>query len=352
MTVDLVPGLKNVVGVRATDLAGNDVRESPKFGILYEPGLGTPQAHIDGPDDGDTIDGKVRLEWEGGYIEPDRLSFEVHIEDPKGGEIIHETSTTSFEFTPTYPGQYTWWIVSKAEGMTNETSKRTFVYTAPLFIVVFGETPEAISGSELAMKVTVSNPLEVILNLTFSFIDLKGFTLEGGSDLELAPDEEKETVIALGTNGKDPATYTFKLNATDEYGRSVIIDVKAKINPQEEKEDNNTDEEDFPILIIVVIAVIVIIVIAILIFLVTRKKKEEEIEEEEEEEQPISLDYDPTGVVASGGSGVESSVPLAPGMNVTEEEMRMKGSNVMEISLPAADEPQEEEIVEGVMSEE
>ena len=331
LTLDLVPGIKNVIGVRATDLAGNDFRESTKFGILYEPGLATPQAHMGGPDDGAEIEGKIRLEWEGGYIEPDMLSFDVHIEDPKGNEKTITTSNSFIEFTPTYPGEYTWWIVSKAEGMTNESEIRTFVYQAPMISVEQKETSEAVKGSEAAITLIVENPLTVGVNFTFDFQNLKGFTLEGGNEQSILPGEQKEVVIALGTSSVKPDSYLLELDTTDEYGRTLITDITVKITPQESEDEEEEEEGEFPIWIIIVIVLVLLVVIVLVVFLVVNRGKKEEEIEEEEEEKPISLDYDPTGVVAEGGS----SVPLAPGMSISDEEERSRGSNVMEISLPS-----------------
>ncbi len=110
------------------------------------------------------------------------------------------------------------------------------------------------------------------------------------------------------------------------------------------------EEEAFPMELLYGIAgaVVALVILAIIVFLILKKKKEEKEREEEEEEEDddfgISLHYDPKGKVAKGGKHVESSVPLAPGMiNGNEAEMRKRGSNIIEITLPTKEEMEKEE---------
>ncbi len=349
LTVDLVSGIKNIVGVRATDLAENEIRVSDKYGIYCNPGLATPQAVLGAPENGKEVLKTVKLTWEGGFINPMNLSFEVHVMDPKGTEFVFDLEEVSYDFDPVYPGIHQWWIVSRADGMTNQTEKRTFTFIAPLVEVSTESQYSGTEGQEIAVTLELSNPLVVSMNLTLSIDDSRGFTLAGGGDQSLLPGEEdKEGMIAIGTNGVAPGTYSLELNLTDEYGRSKIVSFSVVLEPLDDGgSDIVNDTEDTPLALIAAIGVIVLLIVIVAIIFFRKKGKEEEEVEEEEEEKEISLDYDPTGVVAEGGTGANVNVPLAPGM-LGDEEQRKSGSNVIEITIPSKD----EDVGSGVLKEE
>ncbi|OYT45479.1 hypothetical protein B6U90_03190 [Thermoplasmatales archaeon ex4484_6] len=348
LTLDLVPDIKNIIGFRATDLADNPTRESRLIGIYYAPGLGTPQALLTSPADGLHVKGSTTLTWEGAYIEPDRLSYEVHVIDPNGEEHVAAVAgSPSLPFDPVIPGVHRWWVVAMADGMTNTTDEWTFVFdTAHVSVSIKGSV-EAAEGQQAAVTLELENPLEIPVNLTVSLDDAEGFTIEGGASISLEPLESTESIIALGSSGIAPGTYRLSLNLSDEYGRWDVLEVNVRITPEgDTKEDGNgTSNGGFPVWAIAAIGVIAVLIIAALVFFAVSRKKEEEAEEvpDEMEKEP-SLDYDPTGVVADGGTGAHTSVPLAPGLTTSEEDMRRSGSNVMEISIPSGDGiPEEEE---------
>lgn len=343
MTIELVGGIKNIFGIRAGDLAGNPIKESPKFGVRYDPGLATPQAWDLAPEEGTSTDGRISLTWEGDYINPQNITYQIHIEDPRGTEHIYDIGVTEYDFKPAYPGIHTWWVVSKADGMTNQTDKMTFIFHTDLLGLTLNNEPSATIGNDVAVEIGVSNPLSIVLNYTISLVDAKGFTLKAEDIYTIISGAEETVIVALGSAGKEKGTYNLQLNITDEYGRSDILIVSLRLEPEEDiGPDEEEEEGGIPIALIIGIVIIVLIVVIVIVVLVMRRKKDEGGEEiEEEEEKPISLDYDPTGVVSEGGTGASVNVPMAPGTLQREEEMRKRGSNVMEISIPSKEEDPE-----------
>jgi hypothetical protein len=183
------------------------------------------------------------------------------------------------------------------------------------------------------------------VNYSISVADLKGFTLKGDTDQTIGILGDEAIILALGTSGLEPKQYSLEFQLVDEFGRSVDLNVNVKLDPLEDT--NGTEEkedDDLPIpLIIGGIAVVLLIIIVIVFLLMRKKTPVEEVEEEQEEEKPVSLDYDPTGVVAEGGTGAQVNVPMAPGTLEDEEELRRRGSNVMEITIPSKDDAEEPE---------
>lgn len=351
LTLDLVPGIKNIFGIRATDLAGNPLKESMKYGVVYEPGLSTPQAGGLGPEDGQSTTGIIELSWNGNYINPLNLTYELNVEDPLGTVHVYDLSAVKYRFTPTYPGIYTWWVVSKADGLTNQTAKRTFVFSTDTLGSSLKNQPTATVGNDAAVEITISNPLDIELNFTLSLLNENGFTFKGDTSYNLSGGAQETIIIALGTVGKAAGTFNLKLNISDEYGRISFLDVQVKLEPEEDTGGQNEENDDGPpIFLFIIIGIILLIVIIVIVVLVMRRKKDEDIEEEEvEEEKEPSLDYDPTGVVANGGTGAKVNVPMAPGALENENELRKSGSNVMEISIPSKE---ENEVDEGEIEEE
>lgn len=341
VTHQLIPDMKNVIGFRATDLAGNDIRTSTRYGISYYPGLATPQAHNFGPENGIEVTGEVEFAWEGGFINPLNLSYQVHVVDPLGGEHVFETVNEFYHFTPLYPGSYEWWLVSLADGLTNQTAKMTFTYVASTISASVMGTYEADQGDEIAVTISLENPLSIPLNLSLSIMGDDGFAIKNGSSISIEAGSDMDPIISLITTEVAAGQFTLSLNITDDYGRYAILDIQIKLNEVVIDDKPIEDDDEGPsLLIFIIIGIIVLlIIIGIIAFMLMRKKDdEEEIEEEEGEKEP-TLDYDPTGVVAEGGTGVEPSVHMAPGML----EQRESQSNLMEISLPQRDDEITEE---------
>jgi hypothetical protein len=200
------------------------------------------------------------------------------------------------------------------------------------------------------MEVSLENTLEVDVNITLTLEVPRGFTIVRGDIYELTPGETKDGFLVLNSSGAEKGNYKLTINVSDSYGRFQLVQVQ--LNVKEEVIDGPEDDgkdEGLPLPLIIGIALgLLLLIVIIVVVVMKRKKPEEEEEEEEEEDDHLSLEYDPTGKVADGGSGVESAVPLAPGLiSGDEEEMRKRGSRTVELKIPSK--KKEEEIDEELM---
>ncbi|MGA1872508.1 MAG: hypothetical protein ACMUHY_02455 [Thermoplasmatota archaeon] len=345
VTLDLVPGVDNLVIWKARDIARNDERQSRTFVIHYDPDLVDPRSELIAPVDNFYVEESVDLNWKGEYINPLNLTYELVIVLPDDSEEVYPLSTTTYRYSPKMPGAYQWYVVAKADGKRSSSLVRTFVYDADFIDVSFTPGGKVTIGYDYPLKVSMENTLEVNVSLSFGLDIPKGFVITGGDSYDLTPGEARDGDLILNSSGAQAGTYKITVNITDSYGRFNLIQVSLVV--EKEKIDGPSEQDDeteLPIgLIIGIIVVLLLVVIIIAIIVMKRKGAKEEEEEPEEEEKPISLDYDPTGKIADGGSHVSSAVPLAPGMmNADERELRMRGSNVMELTIPAKKDDGEE----------
>jgi hypothetical protein len=353
VTFDLVPGIDNLISFRAKDISDNGYKESPIFIIYCNPGQAIPRATLVEPLEGADMGGETTLTWKGYYINPLNLTYELHVVDPLGTEDTYPVSTTSYDLDLPQPGVYKWWVVAKADGLSNKSLERTFINYLDFAKVTIPELVDVTIGYEVAVEMTIKNRLQVPVDMTITLDDPKGMAIMEGGELSLESGESKTLYLVLNTSGASAGSFKLPLNVSDSYGRYVIYQLQIKaVNEKDETPVDTDDEEGFPLelLLGIIGAVAVIVVLLAIVLLILKKKKEEKEKEEKEEEDDdfgVSLHYDPTGKVASGGKHVESSVPLAPGMiNGNEAEMRKRGSNIIEITLPTKEEAEEEEIPE------
>jgi len=347
---DLVPGIDNLIIFRANDISNNGLRESPIFIIYCNPGLATPRATLTSPLEGADMGGETTLTWKGNYINPLNLTYDLHVVDPLGTEEVYQLTGTSQNLDLPNPGIHRWWVVAKADGLSNSSLERTFVNYLDLARVTIPELVDVTIGHEVAVEITVKNRLKVPLDMTISLDEGKGMSIMEGGVLSLEAGESKTIYLVLNTSGVNPGSFKLPLNVSDSYGRYEILDLQIKA--VREKDDITVDSDDdeklpMELLLGIIGAVVALIVLLIIVLLVLKKRKEEKEKEEEEEEDEehfgVSLHYDPKGKVASGGRHTESSVPLAPGMmHGNEAEMRKRGSNVIEITLPTKEEMEEQ----------
>ncbi len=334
--LDLVPGIKNLVQFRARDMAKNIISESRVFQVNSFPDLAVPSAWPLTPVDKARVNKDVTLTWKGAYYDLDRLTYELHIIDPKGVELIKSLPGTSFTFRAKAPGTYRWFIVALAEGLTNKSAESTFMFSPPFVNVELPSRIEVTIGKEVAVQVTVTNTLETNVNMTLVLPDPKGFRLKEGGSQSLDPLQQKAFYLVLNSSDATAGNYKLLLRVSDDFGRSATFNLSMVVTtPIIDRPDDDGGEEGIPLWAIIAAVVIVIVLIgALLFFLMRRKDKDEEEGEEEVEEAEPDLHYDPTGKVAEGGSGSKHTVQLTPGLHTSEEDMRRGASNVMEITLP------------------
>ena len=306
---------------------------------------------IIGPSDGFDVDEKVKLQWEGSYINPNNLTYEVHIILPGGGEESFDVGGLQFEYTPKIPGNYEWYIVPKADGKSGVSESGTFSFQPEFISVDLPALTDVTIGYDVPLAVTFENTLEVDVDITFSLEVPKGFFIVGEDTFELSAGETKEGFLVLNSSAAVKGMKQITVNISDSYGRMKLVNIQLNVKEEVTNGPAVTEKDDeLPIGLIigVIVGVIILIVVIVLVVLKRRKPEEEEEEEEDDLDKPVDLSYDPTGVVANGGSGVESAVPLAPGMIQGDEaEMRRRGSNVVEITIPTKGE--EDEIDEELM---
>ena len=109
-TLELVPGIKNLVQFRARDMAKNIISESRVFQVNSFPDLAVPSAWPLTPLAKSQAKKDVTLTWKGAYYDMDRLTYQVHVIGPKGNEMVKEVSGTSYTFRVKAPGEYRWFI--------------------------------------------------------------------------------------------------------------------------------------------------------------------------------------------------------------------------------------------------
>jgi len=365
LTLDLVPGVDNLVIWKAMDMARNGEKQSKTFVIRYDPNLKEPIAELLSPADNFYVEEKIDLNWKGDYINPLNLSYELVIVLPDDTELIYPLEGTTYKYTPKMPGLHQWYVVAIADGKRGTSGTRTFLYNPSFIDVAFKPSDKVIIGHDYPLKVTMDNTLEVNVSLSMSLDIPKGFTVTGGDTYDLTPGESKEGNLILNSSGAQAGTYQITVNVTDSYGRFNLLMVSLVVEKEQitDKVDGK-EEKGIPIWLIIGIIAAIVIILLILVFVVMKRKKPVEEEKEEvEEEKEISLHYDPTGKIADGGSSVSSKVPLAPGlMSADERELRMRGSNVIELTIPVKKDegsyddlkvkpPEEEEIEEDEMEE-
>ncbi|MFO8051000.1 MAG: zinc ribbon domain-containing protein, partial [Thermoplasmatota archaeon] len=357
ITLDLVPGIVNLVTFKANDVADNGERNSDTFIVHYDPTLETPQTILEEPKEGAQVKGKIKLAWKGDYIEPDELSYEVHVIAPDGEERVFPTDKMSMDFTPDIPGEYRWYVVSMAEGKTNSSGEFSFFYTLDLAVVDLPSLATVEKGSDIPVEVKMENPLDIDLVLTFDLDVGKGFTIVGDSVFDLPAGEIVKGDLVLNSSMTNTGTHRLVLNVSDNYGRWQTMDLRIKVDPKPVDDDSEEEEEGISTITIVMIIVGVVVAIAVLLmlFLVIRAKKHEKdldsepdrfqckhcgkmISEDDESCPHCGMlfsdgsmkdgEYNPEGIVKKG-EGVDASIPMAPG---TME--RRDGSNALELEVP------------------
>jgi hypothetical protein len=346
--LDLVPGMVNLVQFKARDIAMNDVRESAVMKIHYDPELIVPKAELKGPADGYEAITKADLSWEGDYINPENLTYEVHVILPNGSEVMIPVDGVTFEFIPKVPGDHDWWIVSIADGKRNESIHRFFSYQPDFIDITFPANAEVTIGYELPLDISLKNTLEVDVDINIVGVS-RDFTIMEGGSYSLSPGETATGYLILNSSAAQKGGYKIFINVTDSYGRYHKFEVQLTVSEEIiDTPDDETPDEGLPMALIAAIAAGVLILVLIIIVVLARRKGTEEEEEEEEDDfdKHINLDYDPAGKVADGGTKVESAVPLAPGIMADDEKAARKrgSSHIIEHTIPGKDEDEEEDI--------
>ncbi|MEA3558906.1 MAG: kelch repeat-containing protein [Candidatus Thermoplasmatota archaeon] len=369
LTLDLVPGIINLITFKANDAAENGERNSETFIVHYDPDLGTPRALLEEPIGGSEVKGKIELAWDGDYIEPDELSYEVHVIAPDGEDRTFPTEDMSIQFTPDIPGEYRWYVVSIVEGKTNTSEEFSFWYRLDLAVVDLPSLTIIEKGSDAGIEVKIEDTLDIDLVLTIILEVDRDFTITGDNEFPVLAGETVKYDLVLNSSAVGTGTHTLVLNITDNYGRSMTMELKIRVDPK--KIDGSGEEQDEGLstlmLIAIIVGAIVLLAVLLMVILVVRARKHELDDENEPDRflckhcgKMIDKDdetcphcgmlfsdgsmkdgeYNPEGIVKKKGMSVESAVPMAPGMldnnNVTRE-----GSNVMEMELPV---PSTEEI--------
>ncbi|MGA1866304.1 MAG: kelch repeat-containing protein [Thermoplasmatota archaeon] len=364
LTLDMVPEADNLVIWKARDMARNKERQSDPFVIHYNPNLKDPKVNLLTPVDSYQVEESVSLNWKGNYINPLNLTYELMIVLPDETEETYPLTGTTYNYFPKMPGTYHWYVVAIADGKRGTSQTRTFMFDPPFVEVSFKSTAKVTIGYDYPLSVSMKNTLEVNATLTFSLQVPRGFSIERGDTYDMIPGESLNENLILNSSQAQPGTYAITINVTDSYGRFNLAQVSLVVEKEVVIDGPDDDEEkDLPIgLIIGIIAGLLILVIIIILVVLKRRRTEKEEEEKEEEEEDISLEYDPTGKIAKGSGHVSSSVPLTPDiLNANERELRMRGSNVIELTIPAKKEeesyddlkvkPPEEEPEEDEMEE-
>ncbi|MBN1391095.1 MAG: hypothetical protein JXA22_10690 [Candidatus Thermoplasmatota archaeon] len=362
VVLDLVPYVDNLVIWKARDRAFNDERQSGVFVVHYDPDLKEPKVDLLSPVDTYRVEEGVDLSWKGEYINPLNLTYDLVIVLPDDTQETFPLTRTTYRYTPKMPGIHQWYVIAKADGKSTGSLTRTFIYEPDFAEVSFTSTQKVTIGYDYPLKVSMDNKLEVSVDLTFDLENPRGFIIYSGDSYSLVPGEKKEGNLVLNTSGAQVGTYKITINVTDSYGRFNLIQVSLVVENEDvivRPDDDESKEVPIWLIICIILVVLILLIVIVMVFLRRKKNENDEIEEEGEEETP-GLEYDPAGKVAKGGSHTTSHVPLSPGVGAMgEAEMRMRGTNVIELTIPTkketddtiGPEPPKEEIEENDMEE-
>ncbi|MFW3145962.1 MAG: kelch repeat-containing protein [Thermoplasmatota archaeon] len=378
MELELVPGIINLIQFKANDMAYNGDKESPYFRIHYDPELAVPKVTPISPENGDEAEDSQTLTWEADYINPNNLTYELHVIMPNGEENTYTTSQMKWTYNPSIPGLYKWYVVAKADGKETTSVEFTFWYYLPFVDVLLPNLSEFKKGESQDIQMTLKNTLDIPITVSFSLNVDWGFSMEGNTEFQLGAGDEITVSLRLNSSSAELGSYTLKLNASDDYGRWSIIDLKVRVV----KADGVKDDDggggggmSLYMVIGIVVGILLFLAFILILFLIIRSRREaaEDDKKAKTEEYEcfhcgkiISKDdpscphcgmfygdgsvkdgeYDPRGIVKEG-KGIESSVPLSPGLATTgEKDHRERGrGHILELELPKKEEmvPREEE---------
>lgn len=370
ITLDLVPGILNLVTFKANDLADNGEWNSDTFVVHYDPTLGTPRAILEEPKHGSQVKGKITLAWDGDYIEPDELGYMVHVIAPDGEDRTFSTDEKSILFTPDIPGEYNWYVEAIAGELRNSSDRFSFFYNLDQVEVDVPSLTIIEKDESATIEFKFDNSLDVDVEVTVTLDAGRGFVIEGENVFDVPAGEILKFDITLNSSEAKVGTHDLIVNVSDEYGRWQNVDLKIRVDAKEIEDDGGEEEGGLSMLMIIIIVVGIIILLAVLlmVFLVLRAKKEESdvdkapdqfqckhcgkmISEDDESCPHCGMmfsdgsikdgEYNPEGVVKKSGEGVDAAVPMAPGMLESGATIREEGSNVMEMELPT---PEIEEV--------
>jgi len=275
--ITLMEKRENLVQFFARDLVGN-TNESMVMAIFTDPSLAAPVVGIVKPASDTRTQGKILLEWEGDYIDPSAISYELVITDPLGGtDNIPMGKVLSLNYAPMIPGTYGWKVVCTANDIVRETETRTFIYNPPFASI---STPTGISVDQnqtFDLTFTVDNDLSIGVNLTFEPSDLQGFKVLGGTEFPVTSGKGRTVTLILNASSAIPGSRKLSFNVSDEFGRFALVQVTVTVKaPTDGGEVPDGSEKEDSILPFVIIGIVAVLLIAGIVggFVLMRRKKD------------------------------------------------------------------------------
>ena len=339
--LDLVPGIKNYVIFRIKDRAGSDWKESIPMAIFCQPDLALPTISVNMQNNNtilEDVGSTSPLSWDADYINPDNLTYVVEMVGPDGEARLFDETDKGMGYAPLEPGKYRWWVTANADGLSARSMMMAFTFEPEFALVDMPTTGQIPYGSEVEMVVNVVNGLEMDAGFTMTIAGGNGLLITGGDVFTVPAGGEFNNTLIINGSAAPEGGQSVKLLLTDEFGRSTEYTLTITVLAAPEVADDPVPEEDSNMLLIIAAIVGLIVIIAIIAFIVSRKKEEEKEDDEPEEEIPDYDDeYDPTGMVVEGGTGSEHTILTPPGMLGGEDELRARGSNALELTIPSED---------------
>ncbi len=311
--------------------------------VYYDPDLKMPTISVNVQNNNtilDKVGSTSPLSWDADYINPDNLTYTVEVMGPDGTMETFDETGKGMSYAPLEPGKHRWWVTAKADGLSTRSIMMAFTFQPGFALVNMPASGQIPYGSEVAMVVNVVNGLETDAEFTITIVSGNGLEITDGGVFTVPAGGEFNNTLIINGSAAPVGGQSVKLLLTDGFGRSEEYALTIAVLAAPEVAGDPEPEEETDMLPIIIAAIVGIIIIIAIGFIISRRKEEEK-EEEEEDIPDYDDEYDPTGKVVEGGTGSEHTILTAPGMLGGEEELRARGSNVLELTIPGPEEEEE-----------
>ncbi len=356
MNITVPNGTNNMLKWRATDIAGNDIVESPPLVIIvntWTPII--PEITIISPLNAITINcTAVNLTWE--LIDPNikNVTFDIFfdIKNPPG-MFKSEIANTSYKIEDLKDGMiYYWQIISyKDRELRNSFESDVLWFKVELPIQIEEIYKITITGPELIsiyqggkanvsltitnlgttddiinIKIQESNISEYIQLDDYSYLQLgKGNfgirTLKIDAPENIQPGKYEILVIAISINSGEKV----------RSNHTITLEIK-KVNGQSNGDQQDKREKSDNLLLILLGIIIIIIIILSILFIILRQKKREN------KKLSIETSYTtkplPTQVISIGDAQPQQSAILQQPVQAATPSSSLQQSQVVTPSLP------------------
>lgn len=272
----LLPKMLNIVQFRANDNANLGYVCSCKFQLYYDPDLGVPKVQLIETGKLVEIENKIKLEWEGKYVDPTLLTYELFVNKPNETfNLIYEGTSSFHDFHFTIPGQYKWYVICYTQNMTDQSEVFSILYDPPLVEVEIPQDIKFETDDMDSIRVWVTNSLEYKVELSISIQSHFSFICETDHTIKIDPSGREFFDIIIKINGTLPGEFYINLYLTDQFAREKEIPITFSIT--DKTEEPIVGESDSPFSNIVfnialTTSLLIIIIMSIIILLILKKK--------------------------------------------------------------------------------